>query len=182
MERLVRFALVLLLAGCWTGGGAPAAAPEPARPRDLPALEISLERGPCFGMCPQFKLTIRGDGRVDWVGKANVAAPGVRRGRISRDDLEALDREVDLARFFDRDRYGRIPREPVCTTRGNTRTCTFTSAVICGDISHSIITVRRGHHAHRIDFDHCAEDDDALDELEARIVMRAGAAPWIGRR
>ena len=174
-----RLALVLL-AGCWTGSDARTAAPEPARPGAPPTLEISLERGPCLGTCPVFKLVIRDSGRVDWLGEAHVAAIGARSGRISRTNLESLDQEVDLARFFARDRYGRIPHEPICVRRGNTRSCTFTSDVICSHTSHTILTVRRGRRSHRIDLAHCSDEDAALDELESRIIGRAGADEWIG--
>src|SRR5688572_9820592 len=180
MERLARVAPVLLLAGCWTGADAPAAAPEPARPRGRPALEITIERGPCLGSCARFKLAIRDNGRVEWLGKEHVAAIGLRRGRISRDDLEELDREVDRAQFFARDRFGRLPRKPVCVTRGNTRSCTFTSETICGDTTHTILTVRRGARSHRIENDRCSDEDAALVELERRILERTGAAAWIG--
>ncbi len=180
MEHLARAALVLL-AGCWTGAGTPDATPEPALPRTRPALEITLERGPCFGTCPVFKLAIRDDGRVDWLGEEHVAALGSRTRVIARAELEALDREIDAARFFERDRFGRLPRKPVCVTRGNTRSCTFSSVMICSDSSHTILTVRRGRRSHRIDNAHCSDEDEALAELEQRILERAGAAAWIGR-
>jgi hypothetical protein len=180
MEHLARAALVLL-AGCWTAAGARTAEPAPESTAAGPDLEILLERTACFGRCPVFELAIRSDGRVDWTGEEHVAAIGRRTGRIRRDALESLDHEVALVRFFERDRYGKLPREPVCVTQGNTRSCTFTSETICGDTSRTILTVRRGARSHRIDVAHCSDDDPALDELEARIIARSGAAAWIGR-
>ena len=37
---------------------------------------VSLERTPCFGRCPSYKVALYGDGRVEWVGKANVGTVG----------------------------------------------------------------------------------------------------------
>ena len=174
--------VLVLLAGCWTGSGARTADPDEARPRDRAArLEISLERGSCFGPCPIYKLAIRADGRVEWRGAANVAAIGTRTSRIARAEIEALDREVEAARFFDRDRFGALPRELDCVTSGKTTTCTFTSDVICSSTSPTILTVRRGARSHRINVSHCADEDAALDRLEARIIERTSAAAWIGR-
>jgi len=170
-----------LLAGCWTGSTAQPAPPEPAPRREGPPLEISLERGPCFGSCPVYKLEIHGDGRVDWLGQQHVAAAGARAGRIAPADLDALDRELDAARFFDRDAFGKLPAEPTCVTQGNTRTCSFVSDTICSDTSPTLLIVRRGARVHRLRNDHCSDEDPALVELERRILERAGVAAWIGR-
>jgi len=179
MERLA----LVLLAGCWTGTEARPAAPEPtpARPNGRPTLEISLERTACLGRCPVYKVAIRDGGRVEWRGGANVAAPGSRTRRIERAALDVLDREVAAARFFDRDPFGYLPKEPICVTSGNTRSCSFTSHTFCSDTSRTILTVRRGDRQHRIENDHCSDEDPALAELELRILERAGVAPWIGR-
>lgn len=184
---MARAALALaLLAACWTGDAPRPAAPEsPAPPRAGPPLEISLERSPCFGTCPVYKLAIRDDGRIDWLGREHVAALGARSRRITGADLDALDRALDraldAARFFDRDPFGRLPREPTCVTTGTTRTCTFASDIICSDTSSTILIVRRGRQVHRVQNEHCSDAAPALDELERQILERAGAAAWIGR-
>jgi uncharacterized protein DUF6438 len=177
MERLA----LVLLAACWTGSDARTAAPGPVAPREGPPLEISLERTPCFGTCPVYKLAIRDDGRVDWLGREHVAQVGARTRRIARADLDALDRDLEAARFFDRDLFGRVPQEPSCVTQGSTRSCTFTSDTICSDTSITILIVRRGRQLQRVHNEHCSDADPALDELERRILERAGAAAWIGR-
>ena len=182
--EIVRVGIVvalMLLAGCWTGSGARTEAPAPALPRTGPSLEISLEHGPCFGRCPVYKVTIGDDGRVAWLGGSDVAAAGARTRRITPADLDALDRELDAARFFERDRFGRLPREPICVTRGSVRSCTFPSETICSHTSRTILTVRRGHRAHRVENAHCSDEDAALAVLERRILERAGVAAWIGR-
>lgn len=177
----------LALVGCWTGAGAgeqpakPAAASEPERP--APAhFALVLERGACLGACPIYRIAIDASGRVQWRGERNVAAVGTREGRLSRADLEALERQVEAARFFERDAYGHLPREPICTTSGTTRTCSFSSYVVCSDTSHTIVTVRRGPRSHRINNPHCSDADLALEQLETLVIERTGAATWIGRR
>lgn len=49
----------------------PAAAIEPAA-GDF----VTLRRGHCYGSCATYSVTLRGDGRVDAVGEANVAYAG----------------------------------------------------------------------------------------------------------
>jgi len=175
-----RIALVLL-ASCWTGPDARPATSAPAPPPALPAFEISLERGPCFGDCPVYRLTIRGDGRVDWLGEEHVAAPGARSRQIAPADVQALENELAAARFFERDRSGRIPHGPTCVTSGSTRTCTFVSQTICGDTSPTILTVRRNGQVHQVQNDHCDDEDPVLAELERRILEHARATGWIER-
>lgn len=184
MERIALAALAVASAAwtgaCWTGGSTPAAAPAPAMVRERPPLELSLARGPCFGTCPVFEVAIRDDGRVEWLGKAHVAVLGLRTRQIERAALDALDRELEAARFFDRDPAGHLPRKPSCVRRGNTMSCSFVSETICSDTSHTILTVRRGDRTHRIENAHCSDEDTALAALEAEILERAGVADWIG--
>jgi hypothetical protein len=174
---------LVLLGGCWTGSGEqpakPATASAPTQPTHF---ALVLERGACLGACPIYRLAIDASGRVQWRGEANVAVAGTREGRLSRADLEALEREVETARFFERDAYGHLPRVPTCVTTGNTRTCSFSSYVVCSDTSHTILTVRRGSRSHRINNPHCSDGDRALEQLESQVIERTGAAVWIGRR
>jgi len=134
----------------------------------------------CMGRCPAFEVTIHRGGRVEWNGQRFVAVQGPRTRHISRRDLEAIDRAIQRARFFDRDEYGRFPVEPTCVTSGGTTTCSVHSISICTDTSHTIITVERGARRWRIDDAHCSDDDDDLVALEKLIVDRAGISDWIG--
>ncbi len=179
---MVRLAVLTALAGCWTGS-APPPAPPPAPsppPRPVPHLEVSYAQTMCLGRCPAFELVIRRGGRVEWNGRRFVAVQGRRTRHISRRDLEALDRAIERARFFERDEYGHFPIKPTCTTSGGTTTCTVHSINICTDTSHTIITVERGGRRWRIDDAHCSNEDDDLLALEKMIVDRAGVADLIG--
>ena len=51
---------------------------------------ISYETGPCFGVCPSYKVTVSSDGRGVFEGKRFTAVKGVRRFRIAPAQWRAL--------------------------------------------------------------------------------------------
>jgi hypothetical protein len=71
--------------------------------------KVTLERTPCRGSCPAYRVTVLGTGEVEYVGKARVDRAGTHRWRISR---KRLDR---LTEAFKRARYSRL--EGSYTTR-----------------------------------------------------------------
>lgn len=161
--------LLLLLTACWTGSGTPAAPVESA-------FEITLERTPCFGMCPVYRVSIDGDGRVTWLGKQHVEAVGARRASVPPRRVRDLERKLTDVRFFERDADGNLARTPTCAGGA----CTFPSDTICSDTSASIITVRRERVQHTIRHDHC--EPSPLDELVALVDDVARTTAWIGTR
>jgi hypothetical protein len=69
-------------------------------------VSIGLERTRCYGFCPEYSVTIRGDGSVKYVGKYFVAIPGEQTAKIQPDKLQELLRAFDNIRFFSlQDRY-----------------------------------------------------------------------------
>ena len=91
-------------------------------------VEIRLTRGVCFGFCPDYTVTINGDGQVRYEGRRFVNAVGERTATIPREDVARL-----VARFdeigFDRlrDAYRAqvtdLPTYTVALTRnGRTKT------------------------------------------------------------
>lgn len=91
-------------------------------------VEITLTRGVCYGFCPDYTVTITGEGEVRYEGRRFVNAVGVRTATIPREDVARL-----LARFdevgFDqlRDSYRAnvtdLPTYTVALTRnGRTKT------------------------------------------------------------
>jgi hypothetical protein len=182
--RLASVALVL--AACWTGSApqpAPITGSAPPEPTSAPAMRfrVKLERTPCLGMCPVFTIVIHGNGHVEWTGLENVAAIGHVDGKrlVARAELEKLARQVEDAKFFERDENGDLPAGPVCTTSGGTTTCSY-SAHFCSDTSHTKLTVTRGVQTHSIDNDHC-DPKPGIDDLEDAIERLAGAAELVGR-
>ena len=51
---------------------------------------ISLQRGPCFGRCSEYTVTVFGSGRVEFEGRRHVCAPGRRTAWASPDEVRTL--------------------------------------------------------------------------------------------
>ena len=79
-------------------------------PVESPAAEgpmtITLTRSMCFGFCPAYRVTIREDGQVTYVGERFVNVVGERRATIPGADVERLLRRFDDTHFDElRDEY-----------------------------------------------------------------------------
>src|SRR5579862_7330636 len=76
--------------------------------QDWSSLRIRLKREACLGSCPVYDLEIRGDGKVEYNGKSDVAVLGTHEGAISHKDLEILVDSFRKADFFSLDpKYSR---------------------------------------------------------------------------
>ena len=159
----------LLLCACWTGPD-PASAPQvPQAPR-RPALRVTMERTPCLGTCPAYKVEVEGDGTV------RVRTGGTTRlSRVSTARVRELERKIDDVGFFELDDQGHVPAQMQCLQNGSTTTCTIHSISFCSDTSHAIITVKRGTRTHTVDDAHCSDDRELLG-LEDDIDALAGMA------
>jgi len=63
-------------------------------------LVITLQRTACFGTCPVYKLTIRGDGSVTYEGRKYVRIVGTRQSTIDRAAVAKLVQEFADAGYF----------------------------------------------------------------------------------
>ena len=70
--------------------------PLPQGPLDQ--VQIALERTGCYGTCPAYSVTVRGNGRATYIGHAFVDVTGKHEYEVPRDDVAHL---VDLLRQFD---------------------------------------------------------------------------------
>jgi len=61
---------------------------------------ITLERTPCYGFCPVYKLTIGGDGTVVYEGKDFVSNRNREETTISRDEIDQLVKEFKRIDYF----------------------------------------------------------------------------------
>jgi len=72
-----------------------------------PALDdstvITLVRGPCFGRCPEYTLTIYGSGRVEFDGRRYVCAKGHHAAKASPYEVRRLVAQMLAAGYFDFD-------------------------------------------------------------------------------
>jgi hypothetical protein len=54
-------------------------------------LLASIKRTACFGSCPAYELRVYRDGTVEYKGVSSVQTMGAAAGRVSDEDLAALD-------------------------------------------------------------------------------------------
>ena len=69
-------------------------------PSNIKESIITLERTACFGVCPVYKLTIHGDGRVIYEGIRCVRIEGTRTTTISENKSEQLMTEFQKIDYF----------------------------------------------------------------------------------
>jgi hypothetical protein len=84
--------VALLLAAC---GGAPGSVPSD--------FVVSFDRGPCFGTCPVYTLTVSANGTVDYNGAYFVLAQGNQTASLTPSEVRKLHQAVLDADFFSMD-------------------------------------------------------------------------------
>jgi ankyrin repeat protein len=111
-NRIVAVVAAGVMAACATAGGAQTQTP-PAE-----AIEITIERTPCFGMCPEYKVTMKDEGTVTYTGRQYVRVTGERTWKIDPAAVRALAREMEAAGYFDlQDEYtSRMTDHPTTRT------------------------------------------------------------------
>lgn len=62
--------------------------------------KISLERTPCFGACPIYKVTLNPDGTVVYEGKRFVEKIGKYEARVNADDVQRINDIVNKLEFW----------------------------------------------------------------------------------
>ena len=62
--------------------------------------KFTLERTPCCGPCPVYKVTVSGAGEVEYFGEAHVDKAGTHRWRISRRRLQRLAEALERANYL----------------------------------------------------------------------------------
>lgn len=91
-------------------------------------MEITLRRSACFGFCPDYTVTITGEGQVRYDGRGSVNVVGHRTATIPAEDVARLAARFDEIGFDQlRDEYRAnitdIPTYTVSITRnGHTKT------------------------------------------------------------
>lgn len=82
-------------------------------PKDL---IIRLERMMCPGACPDYSLIIHRDGKVVYEGRHYVAIKGIKKGRISTNQVEKLVEEFYRIDYFSlKERYDAIAKDGAIT-------------------------------------------------------------------
>jgi hypothetical protein len=81
----------------------------PSLAYDSQAVVISLERGPCFGTCPVYRISLYGDGTIRYDGKDHVRVRGSQTAVIAPDKIKELAEEIERSGFFSlRDSYTEV--------------------------------------------------------------------------
>jgi hypothetical protein len=148
--------------------------PEIPETYPLANVTMTLERSACYGTCPDYTVTIHGDGRVVYEGRNFVTTMGIQEGQIDREDV------VDLLKaFYDADYFcladacrdhadikvqedGTVTQFMMAVTEQPTQT----------------VTPRIGLYQKRV-VDYWKAPTE-LQELEQRIDDTAGVAKWVG--
>ncbi len=68
---------------------------------DTTTVLITLERTVCFGFCPEYRLALHGDGRVEYEGIRNVATLGRRTAAINGKEVRILAASLVDSGYFD---------------------------------------------------------------------------------
>ncbi|HEX6309447.1 MAG TPA: DUF6438 domain-containing protein [Longimicrobiales bacterium] len=128
---------------------------------------VTLERQPCFGFCPVYRVEIAGDGTVTFTGERNVDTVGVATRTIGADAAAALITELVTAGFFElEDDYSM-------------------DAKACGpyhtDAPTVITTLSANGRSKRIEHDHgCGGAPAILRQMQERVDSVAGVSRWVG--
>jgi hypothetical protein len=77
------------------------AACQPAAVEAVPDdFQVALERGPCFGTCPVYSVTVSADGEVVYDGMQFVPVEGPQTAKLAPDEVTALYQAVEAGGFF----------------------------------------------------------------------------------
>jgi hypothetical protein len=127
---------------------------------------IMLERTPCYGTCPVYKIVLRRDGTVTYRGKKWVKVIGRRSHKISVDAFQRLAREVERIQFFGfKDEY-LWKDNPDGSSEHVTDSPTRITTVRAGRVCKAVKNYYGG--------------PEALAELEKLIDDVSGGVVWIG--
>lgn len=154
-----RFLLATLIA---VALGACAPVEAPAEQPDMSNVEIRLVRGVCFGFCPDYTVTITGDGQVRYEGRRFVNAVGERTATIPAADVARLLARFDAIGFNQlNDAY---------------------RAQVTDLPTYTIVLTRNGHTKSVIDYGGAGAGMPAsVRELQDEIDRVAGTAQWVLR-
>ena len=86
MKRFWLVVIILILSISFAG----CSRPQTPQPDNIKDVVITLERTICFGTCPDYMLTILGDGTVIYEGRMFVRIEGTLTTTISEDKIKQL--------------------------------------------------------------------------------------------
>jgi hypothetical protein len=168
VTRTAALVVLLVVAACAPRKSGVPSSDAPSEATSGTGAAVTLERTPCFGGCPVYRIAVSPDGLVSYEGRAGVRQLGAASKRIKPERVSALVSELERAGYFSfAPRY--TPAEPAC---GRYAT----------DSPAAITSVQLGGRTHRIEHDYgCGSAPGALVVLERRIDEALGSSEWTGR-
>lgn len=133
---------------------------------DLKNVTVRLERSRCYGSCPEYSVTIHGDGRLEYEGKSNVKDKGELTGAIEPKEIRTLLSEFARAKFLS-------IAEDYSDGRCDGSYCTDMSTAVT-ELSVKGVTHRVRHYYG------CGAAPKALFALEAAIDKAGHSEQWTG--
>lgn len=132
---------------------------------DLKTVTVRLERTGCYGTCPAYRLTIHGDGRVEYDGQNYVKEKGTREGRAEIDKVKTLVSEFVRANF-------------VALSEGYSEA---KCSRYCTDMPTAVTELSLKGATHRVKHYYgCGGAPKALFDLESAIDKAANVEQWTG--
>ncbi len=127
---------------------------------------MRVSRGPCFGHCPVYSVSMNAQGLVEFDGKHNVAQPGEHEQQRAREDFAALLRELDTRGVFGMS-GSYVPGNKAC-------------GQYVTDMPSAALQVSDGTREARVEhYLGCHDAPAALSKMEDLIDERTGAVHWI---
>ena len=163
LRTLATFILSTILVACAISTPQPAATPAP----DYSDLVITLQRTACFGTCPIYKLTVYGDGRVEYEGEQFVAVQGAQTATITPEQVKALATAFEQADYFNLPSNYSAPATDLPTT--------ITSVIFKGQTK----TIEN-YGGCFVEIDSLNKAPQALCDFEILIDTVTNSAQWVG--
>lgn len=125
-----------------------------------------LDRGSCFGACPEYRVQVFADGRTTFDGRRHVARTGASAGRIAASAVSSL------AATFARRGFATIPSEIEPSAKRCRRFAT--------DMPSVRLEMRVPGLAHQVRYNEgCMDRPAVLDTLAAMVDSVAQTSRWI---
>ena len=134
----------------------------PRLPVGLKGLKIKLCRTPCFGFCPDYSVSIFGDGTVTYEGRRFVKIKGKRQSRVSIDAVQRLANRFVSSNYFALQlSYGQCGGDLPTAVTSIEWTRVKKTVTDCGELP--VVTI-----------------PSVLRELELAIDITADSQQWVG--
>lgn len=173
MTSRAAFLMVATFAACSprqpSSGEGPTPYGDPAAPASAADTSVvTLERTPCFGTCPVYRVAISRSGAVRFAGKNHVTQQGEARAEIPAARVDSLLHELEAGGYFGfADAY--VMDSPACGQYATDSPTVITTATAGGRSK----TIRHDYG--------CNAAPQELGRLERLIDEVAGTSRWIGR-